>query len=159
MRRTFDYYDPLTTGDSTLSACVQSVVASAVGYADAALGYFLDALDRRPARHARQHGRRASTSPPAAGPGSRWSPASAACATRTARLRFAPRLPEGWERLRFRIAVRGQQVEVDMTPGATTYSLLEGTRAPARAPRRGAAAHARRAGHPRRRPGGLAAAA
>ena len=43
-RRTFDYYDPLTTGDSTLSACVQSVIASEVGYADAALDYFLDAL-------------------------------------------------------------------------------------------------------------------
>ena len=57
-RRTFDYYDPLTTGDSTLSACVQSVVASAVGYADAAHDYFLDALRRRPARRARQHRRR-----------------------------------------------------------------------------------------------------
>ena len=42
-RRTFDYYDPLTTGDSTLSACVQSVMASAVGYPEAALDYFLDA--------------------------------------------------------------------------------------------------------------------
>jgi len=41
--RTFDYYDPLTTGDSTLSAAVQSVMASEVGYADAALDYFLDA--------------------------------------------------------------------------------------------------------------------
>src|SRR5918912_56738 len=36
-RRTFDFYDPLTTGDSTLSACVQSIVASEVGYADRAL--------------------------------------------------------------------------------------------------------------------------
>ena len=42
-RRTFDYYDALTTGDSTLSACVQSIMASAVGYPEAALGYFLDA--------------------------------------------------------------------------------------------------------------------
>ena len=42
-RRTFDYYDPLTTGDSSLSACVQSVMASEVGYPEAALEYFLDA--------------------------------------------------------------------------------------------------------------------
>ena len=42
-RRTFDYYDPLTTGDSSLSACVQSVIASEVGYAEAALDYFHDA--------------------------------------------------------------------------------------------------------------------
>ena len=39
-RRTFDYYDPLTTGDSTLSACVQSVMASEVGYPEEALRYF-----------------------------------------------------------------------------------------------------------------------
>ena len=31
-RRNFDYYDPLTTGDSSLSACVQSIVAAEVGY-------------------------------------------------------------------------------------------------------------------------------
>ena len=30
------------------------------------------------------------------------------------------------ERLRFRIQVRGQVVEVDMTPEGTTYELLEG---------------------------------
>jgi trehalose/maltose hydrolase-like predicted phosphorylase len=42
-RRTFDYYDPLTTGDSTLSACIQSVVASEVGYPEAALEYFVHA--------------------------------------------------------------------------------------------------------------------
>ena len=30
-RWTFDYYDPLTTGDSPLLAAVQSVMASAVG--------------------------------------------------------------------------------------------------------------------------------
>ncbi|MDN4163754.1 glycoside hydrolase family 65 protein, partial [Nocardioides sp. SOB72] len=37
-------YDPITTGDSTLSAVVQSVVAAEVGYADAAWGYFRQAL-------------------------------------------------------------------------------------------------------------------
>ena len=41
-------------------------------------------------------------------------------------VRFSPRLPAGWERLRFRIQVRGQLVEVDMTPEGTTYELLEG---------------------------------
>lgn len=37
----FDYYDPLTTSDPSLSACIQSVMASEVGYADTALEYFL----------------------------------------------------------------------------------------------------------------------
>ena len=41
-------------------------------------------------------------------------------------VRFAPRLPEAWSRLRFRIEVRGQVLEVDITHAATTYRLLEG---------------------------------
>ena len=41
-------------------------------------------------------------------------------------VRFSPRLPAQWTRLRFRVQVRGQLVEVDMTPYGTTYELLEG---------------------------------
>ncbi|HWS50376.1 MAG TPA: glycosyl hydrolase family 65 protein [Microbacterium sp.] len=36
----FEYYDPLTTGDSTLSAVVQSILAAEVGYQDLAKQYF-----------------------------------------------------------------------------------------------------------------------
>src|SRR5690606_2413825 len=36
----FEYYDPLTTGDSTLSAVVQSILAAEVGYQDLAREYF-----------------------------------------------------------------------------------------------------------------------
>jgi alpha,alpha-trehalose phosphorylase len=41
-------------------------------------------------------------------------------------IRFRPRLPDEWERLRFRVQVRGQLIEVDMTTEETTYTLLEG---------------------------------
>ena len=43
-RADFEYYDPITTGDSTLSAVVQSVIAAEVGYHEVALDYFLQAL-------------------------------------------------------------------------------------------------------------------
>ena len=43
-RADFDYYDPLTTGDSTLSAVVQSIIAAEIGYRDLALEYFRHAL-------------------------------------------------------------------------------------------------------------------
>src|SRR5690606_11733050 len=39
-RADFGFYDPLTTGDSTLSAAVQSIVAAEVGHAALALRYF-----------------------------------------------------------------------------------------------------------------------
>ena len=38
-RRNFDYYDPITTGDSSLSASIQSIVASEIGNQDAACHY------------------------------------------------------------------------------------------------------------------------
>ncbi|HEX6596903.1 MAG TPA: glycosyl hydrolase family 65 protein [Acidimicrobiales bacterium] len=43
-RRNFDYYDALTTGDSSLSASVQSIVAAEIGNEEAACGYFDFAL-------------------------------------------------------------------------------------------------------------------
>ena len=39
-KRNFDYYDPLTTHDSSLSVCIQSIVANELGYARRALRYF-----------------------------------------------------------------------------------------------------------------------
>jgi alpha,alpha-trehalose phosphorylase len=38
-RRNFDYYDPITTGDSSLSASIQCIVASEIGNEDAACRY------------------------------------------------------------------------------------------------------------------------
>jgi alpha,alpha-trehalose phosphorylase len=124
-RRTFDYYDPLTTGDSTLSACVQSVIASAVGYPEAALDYFLDAcavdlLDI--------HGNTADGIHIASCGGTWLALVAGFGGLRDAdgHVRLRPRLPEAWKGLCFRIAVRGQLIEVDMTHEATTYRLLEG---------------------------------
>ena len=43
-KRNFDYYDPITTGDSSLSACVQAAAAAQTGYGDLAVHYFREAL-------------------------------------------------------------------------------------------------------------------
>ena len=125
-RRTFDYYDPLTTGDSTLSACVQSVIASEVGYADAALGYFMDAstVDLHDTHGNTADGIHVATC------GGTWLALVAGFAglrDSDGDVSFRPRLPEGWDRLRFRIQVRGQLIEVDMTHAGTDYRLLQGS--------------------------------
>ena len=57
-RADFEYYDPITTGDSTLSAVVQSVIAAEVGYHEAALRLLPPGALRRPDEPARQHRRR-----------------------------------------------------------------------------------------------------
>jgi alpha,alpha-trehalose phosphorylase len=124
-RRTFDYYDPLTTGDSTLSACIQSVMASEIGYPEAALRYFVDActVDLHDAHGNTADGIHIASCGGAwlalvAGFGGLRDTDGDVC--------FHPRLPAEWDRLRFRVEVREQVVEVDITPAATTYSLLEG---------------------------------
>jgi alpha,alpha-trehalose phosphorylase len=124
-RRTFDYYDPLTTGDSSLSACVQSVIASEVGYEDQALDYFLDAatvdlLD--------SHGNTADGIH-VASCGGTWLALVAGFAglrDSDGEVRFDPRLPADWDALRFRVQIRGQLIEVEITHEGTSYRLLEG---------------------------------
>ena len=41
--RNFDYYEPLTVRDSSLSACTQAVIAAEVGHLDLAYDYFAEA--------------------------------------------------------------------------------------------------------------------
>ena len=124
-RCTFDYYDPLTTGDSTLSACVQSVIASEVGYPTAALEYFLAActVDLVDA-----HGNTADGIHIASCGGTWLALVAGFGGLRDfdGHVRFHPRLPEEWERLRFRVQVRGQLIEVDMSREETAYRLLDG---------------------------------
>jgi alpha,alpha-trehalose phosphorylase len=130
-RRTFDYYDPLTTGDSTLSACIQSVIASEVGYPEAALAYFesacgVDLLDL--------HGNTADGIH-IASCGGTWLALVAGFGglrDHDGDVRFAPRLPVDWDRLRFRVQVRGQVIDVELTHEQTTYRLPAGTGIPIR---------------------------
>ena len=57
-RRNFDYYDPITTGDSSLSACVQAMAAAQIGYDETGRRVLPRGAVRRPRRHPRQRRRR-----------------------------------------------------------------------------------------------------
>jgi alpha,alpha-trehalose phosphorylase len=124
-RRTFDYYDALTTGDSSLSAAIQSVMASEVGYTAEAHDYFLDALA---VDLLDSHRNTADGIHVASAGGTRLALIAGFAGLRDSdgEVHFNPRLPEGWTRLRFRVEVRGELIEVDMTPAGTSYELLEG---------------------------------
>ena len=43
------------------------------------------------------------------------------------RLRFKPRIPDRIEKLRFRLTMHDQVLEVDAGPNSTTYTLHEGS--------------------------------
>ena len=105
---------------------MQSVIASEVGYPDAALGYFLDAcaVDLLDA-----HGNTADGIHIASCGGTWLALVAGFGGLRDSdgeRAASARGCPPDWDRLRFRVQVRGQLIEVDMTHAGTTYRLLEG---------------------------------
>ena len=126
-RRVFEYYDPLTTGDSSLSSCVQSVMAAEVGDTQAAYDYFLLSVAVDLANLAGN----VSDGIHVASCGGVWM----ALVNGFAGLRdidgfdlqFTPRLPADWRRMRFRLIFRGSRLEVEMTQEATTFTLLDGS--------------------------------
>ncbi len=113
-RADFEYYDPITTGDSTLSAVVQSVIAAEVGYHELALQYFKQALY---VDLANLHGNTVDGLHIASA-GGVWSAlvnGFGGMRDHGGRLAFDPRLPEGWESLAFGLKWQGSSVQVRIT--------------------------------------------
>jgi alpha,alpha-trehalose phosphorylase len=123
--RTFDYYEPLTVRDSSLSACTQAVVAAEVGHLELAYDYFAEAalLDLDDLEHNTSDGIHIAS---VAGT---WIAAVAGFGgmrDHGGQLSFDPRLAGALTRLRFRLVVRGSRLLVDVDHERATYSVLRG---------------------------------
>jgi alpha,alpha-trehalose phosphorylase len=123
-RRDFEYYDPITTGDSTLSAVVQSVIAAEVGYRDAALRYFLNALyvDLQDLHGNTVDGIHVASA------GGVWGAlvfGFAGLRDTGGRLSFDPRLPESWPSLRFPLAWHGVRLRVELDATSLSVAMQE----------------------------------
>jgi alpha,alpha-trehalose phosphorylase len=123
--RDFDYYEQLTVRDSSLSACVQAIVAAEVGHLDLAYDYLAEAalLDLEDLEHNARDGVHIASLAGAllaviAGLGG--------VRDHGGELAFAPRLPAGLTRLRFPVVFRGLRLEVEVSPREASYSLREG---------------------------------
>ena len=117
----FDYYDPITTGDSTLSAVVQSIIAAEVGYSELALKYFMDGLF---VDLADLH-KNSADGVHIASTGGMWSAlvfGFGGLRDHEGRFTIDPRLPEGWDRLSYRIMINGTRVRVDVTEHDVTFT-------------------------------------
>jgi alpha,alpha-trehalose phosphorylase len=116
----FEYYDPITTGDSTLSAVVQSVIAAEVGYHEMAVQYFLrglyvDLIDLHRNTVDGLH---------IASAGGIWAAlvhGFGGMRDHDGHLSFDPRLPPDWTELSFRIRWRGSRVRVNLTPDMVSF--------------------------------------
>lgn len=132
-RRDFEYYDALTTGDSTLSAVVQSIIAAEVGYRDLAYWYFdnalrvdLDDLHRNSADGVH-----------IASAGGVWMmlvQGFAGMRDAGRKLSFDPRLPAQWGSLEFALQWRGRRIDVALQPSQMTFTLNGHVGARAREP-------------------------
>ena len=124
-RADFDYYDPLTTGDSTLSSVVQAIIAAEVGYADLAADYFTHALyvdlaDLHKNTDAGVH---------VASIGGVWNALVGGFAGMRDYLgvfSFDPRLPAAWECLSFPMTVRGNRMRVKLDRRTISFTLETG---------------------------------
>jgi alpha,alpha-trehalose phosphorylase len=130
-RRNFDYYDPITTGDSSLSACVQAAVAAEVGYPDLAFRYFEQALYLDLAdTHANT-----SDGIHIANAGGVWAAVThgfAGMIDSDDALEFSPRLPAQWSALRFKLLRRGSSITVALDRDGLTVSVESGDPVPLR---------------------------
>ncbi|PZE23714.1 MULTISPECIES: glycoside hydrolase family 65 protein [unclassified Curtobacterium] len=125
-RRDFEYYDALTTGDSTLSAVVQSIIAAEVGYHELAEQYFLTSLF---VDLADLHGN-TSDGVHVASTGGVWGAlvnGFGGMRDHGGRLTFNPRLPKTWPGLTFRLTVQGNRMRVELEPDRMTFTIEHGT--------------------------------
>lgn len=124
-RNDFDYYEPLTTHDSSLSPAIFSVMASELGYYDKAYRYFyssarMDLDDLYKNTDSGIH---------AANMAGSWLAlvyGFAGMRIYEGTLSFRPYLPAGWKHYSFRIIFRGRLLEVIIAAAHVTYRLLAG---------------------------------
>ncbi|MDR0386914.1 MAG: family 65 glycosyl hydrolase [Treponema sp.] len=126
IRKSFLYYEGITTHDSSLSTCIFSIAASRLGFREKAYAYFGDSamLDLYNTHGNTKDGIHT------ANMGGVWMAivyGFGGVRIAESGLSFSPRLPEQWQACCFRIAYRDSRVQVEMTGTGTTFTLLTGT--------------------------------
>ena len=124
-KRNFDYYEELTTGDSSLSACIQGIVGAELGYLNLAKRYLkqtalIDLQDL--------NGNVCDGVHTASMAGSWMSVIYGFAGMRDSGgpLCFSPRLPTGLEEISFKINYSNCLLSVVITPEKVVYELLRG---------------------------------
>lgn len=124
-RRVFDHYEPITTHDSTLSASTFAILASEVGYEEAALSFFADAsfVDIDDQHGNTDHGVHMAS---LAGSWMALVWGFAGFRPGGSRLAFRPTRPAAWPGYRFGLMWRGTTVRIEVTGDAVTYRAVAG---------------------------------
>ncbi|MFD8304648.1 glycoside hydrolase family 65 protein [Streptomyces sp. NPDC059690] len=123
--RNFAYYEPLTVRDSSLSACVQAVVAARAGHLELAYDYTGEAalMDLQDLEHNTRDGLHIAS---LAGTWTALVAGFGGLRRDGDVLTFAPCLPERLSRLAFNLQLLGRRLRVEIGPDKATYTLLSG---------------------------------
>jgi alpha,alpha-trehalose phosphorylase len=123
--RAFAYYEPLTVRDSSLSACVQAIVAAETGHLELAYDYLGEAafMDLHDLEHNTRDGLHIAS---LAGSWLALVAGFGGFRDHDGELSFAPRVPPGVDRLAFRIGTARGRVLVEVTSESATYTLQTG---------------------------------
>jgi alpha,alpha-trehalose phosphorylase len=127
-KRNFDFYDPMTTGDSSLSSSVEAIIAAQVGEIDKAVRYGMAALLMDLA----DVGGNVKDGCHIASMGGTWMMLTyglAGMRDHDGTLSFWPRrAPEDDAILRFPVTYRGQLLDIEISLDKVQYTLREGER-------------------------------
>jgi alpha,alpha-trehalose phosphorylase len=123
--RNFEYYERLTVRDSSLSACIQAIMAAETGHLNLAFDYFAEAalMDLEDLEHNTRDGVHIASLAGA------WLAAVVGFGglrDHDGQLSFTPRLPGALSRLRYRVTFRGRRLIVEVRHEQASYSLTEG---------------------------------
>jgi len=125
-KRNFEFYDPLTTGDSSLSSCVEAIIAAQIGDTEKAIRYGMAALLMDLA----DVGGNVKDGCHIASMGGTWMMliyGLGGMRDYDGMLSFWPRrAPEDNAILRFPLTYRGQMLEVEIGLEKVEYALREG---------------------------------
>ena len=122
----FDFYDSITTGDSTLSAVPQAIGAAEVGHLDLAVEYLMQAayVDLADLHKNAYYGVHLAV---AAGVWNALVMGFGGMRDNCGHLSLWPRLPDGWAHLKFSLLVRGSQLRVEIEPDQVRLSVSGAT--------------------------------
>jgi alpha,alpha-trehalose phosphorylase len=126
IRRSFLYYEEITTHDSSLSTCIFSIVASKLGYREKAYRYFGDSamLDLYDTHGNTKDGIHT------ANMGGTWMAivyGFAGLRIKERGLFLNPAIPDPWQSYRFRIRYQDSLIQIGISKSTLTLTLLSGT--------------------------------
>ncbi|ADH60543.1 glycoside hydrolase family 65 central catalytic [Thermoanaerobacter mathranii subsp. mathranii str. A3] len=125
LKKNYDYYEPITTHDSSLSPAIFSILANEIGYTDKAYKYFMMTarMDLDDYNDNVKDGIHAASM---AGTWLAVVNGFGGMRVYTNELHFEPRLPKEWNLLSFNVRYKGRKINVKLTKEGVVFELLEG---------------------------------